>query len=61
MGEVQQINIKDWTYYFYKDQINLKDFNARLLKIYKKNYKQIYYIGYVTLKKKLLIVIILTV
>ena len=61
MGEVQQINIKDWTYYFYKDQINLKDFDARLLKIYKKNYKQIYYIGYVTLKKKLLIVIILTV
>ena len=61
MGEVQQINIKDWTYYFYKDQINLKDFDAMLLKIYKKNYKQIYYIGYVTLKKKLLIVIILTV
>ena len=62
MGEVKQINIKNWTYYFYNDQINLKDFDARLLKVDKKDYKEIdiYYIGYVT-AKKLLIVIILTV
>ena len=61
MGEVKQINIKNRTYYFYNDQINLKDFDARLLKVDKKNYKEIdiYYIGYVTVKK-LLIVIILT-
>ena len=53
MGEVKQINIKNRTYYFYNDQINLKDFDARLLKIDKKNYKEIgiYYIGYVTVKK----------
>ena len=61
MGEVKQINIKNRTYYFYNDQINLKDFDARLLKVDKKNYKEIgiYYIGYVTIKK-LLIATILT-
>ena len=62
MGEVKQINIKNRTYYFYNDQINLKDFDASLLKIDKKDYKDIdiYYIGYVTVKK-LLIATILTV
>ena len=61
MGEVKQINIKNRTYYFYNDQINLKDFDARLLKVDKKDYKEIdiYYFGYVTVKK-MLIVIILT-
>ena len=33
MGEIKQINIKNRTYYFYNDQINLKDFDARLLKV----------------------------
>ena len=53
MGEVKQINIKNRTYYFYNDQINLKDFDARLLKVDKKYYKEIgiCYIGYVTVKK----------
>ena len=53
MGKIKQINIKNWTYYFYNDQINLKDFDASLLKVDKKNSKQIdvYYIGYVTLKE----------
>ena len=62
MEKFKQINIKNRTYYFYNDQINLKDFDARMLKIDIKDYKEIdiYYIGYVTVKK-LLIVIILTV
>ena len=53
MGKVKQINIKNRTYYFYNDQINLKDFDASLLKVDKKNYKEIdvYYIGYVTFKE----------
>ena len=53
MGEVKQINIKNRTYYFYNDQINLKDFDARLLKVDRKDYNEIdiYYIGYVTVKK----------
>ena len=53
MGKIRQINIKNRAYYFYNDQINLKDFDARLLKVDKKDYKEIdiYYIGYVTVKK----------
>ena len=53
MGEVKQINIKNRTYYFYNDMINLKDFKSNLLKIDKKSQKNIdiYYIGYVTIKK----------
>ena len=53
MGEIKQINIKNRTYYFYNDQIDLKDFDAKLLKIDKKDYNEIdiYYIGYVTIKK----------
>ena len=53
MGETKQINIKNITYYFYNDQINLKEFDARLLKIDKKDYIKIdiYYIGYVTINK----------
>ena len=52
MGKVKQINIKNWTYYFYNDQINLKDFDGRLLRFDKKDYKgtDIYYTGYVTNK-----------
>ena len=53
MGETKQINIRNRTYYFYNDQINLKDFDARLLKVDKKdcNENDIYYFGYVTIKK----------
>ena len=53
MGEIKQINIRNRTYYFYNDQINLKDFDAKLLKIDKKDYNEIdiYYVAYVTVKK----------
>ena len=53
MGEVKQISIKNPTYYFYNDMINLKNFESNLLKIDKKHYKgiDIYYIGYITIKK----------
>ena len=37
MGEVKQINIKNRTYYFYNDMINIKNFDPILLKIDKKN------------------------
>ena len=52
MGEVKQINIKNRTHYFY-NMINLKDFDSNLLKPDKKHYKgiNIYYIGYITIKK----------
>ena len=53
MAKIRQINIENRTYYFYNDQINWKDFDARLLKVDKKDYNEIdiYYIGYVTVKK----------
>ena len=53
MGVVKQINIKNQTYYFYNDFINLKNFDSKLLKIDKKSYKNIgiYNIGYITIKK----------
>ena len=53
MGKIRQINIKNRTYYFYNDQIDLKDFDAKLLKTDKKDYKdiEICYIGYVSIKK----------
>ena len=36
MRKIRQITIKNRTYYFYNDQINLKDFDASLLKVEKK-------------------------
>ena len=53
MGEIKKINIKNRTYYFYNNIIDLKGFDAKLLKIDKKSYKNIdiYYIGYITIKK----------
>ena len=53
MGEVKQINIKNWTNYFYNDIIELKNFDVRFLKIDKKSFKDIgiYNIGYITIKK----------
>ena len=61
MGKVKQIEIKIRTYYFYNDIINIEKFNSRLLKVDKKLYKDIdIYIGYITIKK-LMIVKILTV
>ena len=53
MGVVKQINIKNRTYYFYSDIINLKSFKSNLLKIDKKSYKdiRIQNIGCITIKK----------
>ena len=53
MGEIKQVNIKNETYYFYNDIIDIKNFDAWLLKINKKSYKNIgiYNIGYITIKK----------
>ena len=53
MGKVKQIEIKNRIYYFYNDIINTEEFNSNLLKIVQKSYKDIdiYYIGYITIKK----------
>ena len=48
----RQMNIKNRTYYFHNDLINIKDFDARLLKLDKKTSMNlgIYYIGHVIKK-----------
>ena len=53
MGNIKQINIKNRTYYFFNDMINIEDFDSSLLKIDKKSFKNIgiYNIGYITTKK----------
>ena len=52
MGNIKQINIKNRTYYFFNDMINIKNVHSNLSKIDKKSYKNIYiyYIGYITMK-----------
>ena len=53
MGKIKQIEIKNQTYYFYNDIIIIEEFDSNLLKIDKKSYENtdIYYIGYITIKK----------
>ena len=47
MGNIKEIKIKNRTYYFFDDMINITNFDANLLKIDKKMHKNIdtYYIG----------------
>ena len=53
MGEVKQINMKNQTYYFYNDMINIKIVEPNLFKIDRTSYKNIdiYNIEYTTIKK----------
>ena len=52
---VKDINIKNHTYYFFDDIINIKYFDPNNVRIDEKSYNNIliYYIGYVTIKKDL--------
>ena len=52
MGNIKQSNIKNRTYYFLNDMINIKHFDSNVLKI-EKSQKNIgiYYIRYITIKK----------
>ena len=51
-NKVKDINIKNRTYYYFNDIINIENFDPNNIKIYEKSYKKIiiYYIGYVTIK-----------
>ena len=53
MGKVKQIETKNRTYCFYNDIINIEGLDSNLLKIDEQSYKDIdiYYIGYITIKK----------
>ena len=51
-NKIKDINIKDHTYYFFDDIINIKSFDPSDIKIDEKSYKNIliYCTGYVTIK-----------
>ena len=53
MGKVIELSIKNQTYYFFNDVVDIRNFHSNLLKVDKKSYKDIdiYYIGYITIKK----------
>ena len=53
MGEINHINIKNRTYYFYNDVINLDQFDERNIKVDRKSFNDIdvYYLGYDHKKK----------
>ena len=53
MEGINQLNIKNKTYYFYDNIIDIKNFQSNLLKIDRNLYKDFdtYYIGYITIKK----------
>ena len=52
MREVKKVKIKS-TYHYFEDMVNIKDFCSNLLEINKKSHKDIdiYYIGYIIIKK----------
>ena len=52
-ADVKSTYIKNRTYCFFNDMINLKNFASNLLKIDKRSHKNIniYYTGYITIKK----------
>ena len=52
MEQVKEINIKS-AYYYFDDMIEIRNFHSNVLKINKKLHRDIdiYYIGYITIKK----------
>ena len=57
MGNIKEINIKNWTYYFFNDIINIKDFNPNLLKKDRKSYKTLIFIILDTSQLKILVIV----
>ena len=57
MGNIKEINIKNRTYYFFDDMINIEDTYSNLLKLDKKSFKNIdiYYTGYIKIKKLMIV------
>ena len=44
MANIKQVNIKNRTYYFFNDMINIKHFDSSLLKIGQKSHKKHWYL-----------------
>ena len=61
MRSLKQINLKNRTYYFYNDIIDIETLDSNMLRLDKKTYKNldIYNIGYVTVKKVVLVMLLI--
>ena len=61
MGSIKEINIKDRTYYFYNDIIELKTFDSKNLKLNKKTYKNldIYNMDMLQLKELVIVMMLI--
>ena len=57
MTDIKEVNIKNRTYYFFDDIIDIKNFHSTLLKIDMKLHKDIniYYIGYITIRSSVIV------
>ena len=53
MGRIKQINIKNRTYYFFNDMINIKNYDSSLLKLDKRHPKTLLFITLDTLQKRI--------
>ena len=58
MGKTKQINIKNRTYYFYNDVINLDEFDGTKVKVDKKTLVTLIFVILVIKKKKRLLNVI---
>ena len=60
MGEIKELNIKNWRYYYFDDMIDIRNFHSNLLKTNKKSHRDfdICYIGY---NRSLVIVIVIVI
>ena len=57
MGETKELNIKNQTYYFLDDMIDIKNFQSNLLKIHKKYYKTLIFIILITPQLRSLVIV----
>ena len=55
----KEIDIKNRTYYFYNDLINIKNFDPNMLKLDEKTVlnNSVYYTGYVTKKQNIILIV----
>ena len=58
-ADFKSININNRTFFFFDDMTNFKDSDSNLLKVDKTSFKNmsIYYIGYITIKKWMIMII----
>ena len=63
MEKVKELNIKNRTYFYFDNMTDVRNFHSDLLKIDKKSHRgfNIYYIGYNTIKKLVIAVVIVIV